>query len=45
MFGSYNIVLYTDTLYSSYAALDPDSPLLQGTPGTNAGPAPRSGAA
>jgi hypothetical protein len=37
MFGSYNIVLYTDTLYSSYAALDPDSPLLQGPPNTTIG--------
>lgn len=37
MFGSYDIVLYTDTLYSSYAALDPDSPLLQGPPSTTIG--------
>ena len=37
MFGSYDIVLYTDTLYSSYAALDPDSPLLQGPPRTIGG--------
>jgi hypothetical protein len=37
MFGSYNIVLYTDTLYSTYAALDPDSPLLQGPPRTIGG--------
>jgi hypothetical protein len=37
MFGSYDIVLYTDTLYSSYAALDPNSPLLQGPPRTIGG--------
>jgi hypothetical protein len=37
MFGSYDIVLYTDTLYSSYAALDPNSPLLQGPPRTMGG--------
>jgi hypothetical protein len=30
LFDSYDVVFFTDSLYSSYAVLDTNSPLLQG---------------